>query len=389
MEIFFFCFGVFPQMGPIFQYVSADNIDPYSHDVPEKPDPVPVIVAVDRSLGWGCSHHTFKADVKIFLFGGNNNTQIIKINANSDIVLEAIHNIYRHHLLAPYLLSVAFMDTAQWPQEIVVKPIDEIVTNTCPKPAALERKARPQKEQALNCPRCNSTNTKFCYYNNYSLTQPRYFCKTCRRYWTEGGSLRNIPVGGGSRKNKRSASSSSSSPSSSKKLPDLVTPPSLSQSSTQNPKIHDGQDLNLAFPATQDFRTISELIQVPSIENNNKNQISTTSTITTTSQISALELITGLTSRGFNSFMPMPVPDPNTVYTSGFPLQDFKPTLNFSLDGLGSGYGNFHGSQETSGRLLFPFEDLKPVSNTSGIEQNKEQGDTAGYWTGMLGGGSW
>ncbi|KAL4393214.1 hypothetical protein HN51_046384 [Arachis hypogaea] len=64
----------------------------------------------------------------------------------------------------------------------------------------LEKKARPQEQ--LNCPRCNSTNTKFCYYNNYSLTQPRYFCKTCRRYWTEGGSLRNVPVGGGSRKNK-------------------------------------------------------------------------------------------------------------------------------------------------------------------------------------------
>ncbi|CBI34557.3 unnamed protein product, partial [Vitis vinifera] len=114
------------------------------------------------------------------------------------------------------------MDTAQWPQEIVVKPLEEIVTNTCPKPA-LEKRARPQKEQALNCPRCNSTNTKFCYYNNYSLSQPRYFCKACRRYWTEGGSLRNIPVGGGSRKNKRSSSSSSSSSSSasSKKLPDL------------------------------------------------------------------------------------------------------------------------------------------------------------------------
>ncbi|OEL33630.1 Dof zinc finger protein DOF4.6 [Dichanthelium oligosanthes] len=73
-----------------------------------------------------------------------------------------------------------------------------------------ERRARPQKEKALNCPRCNSTNTKFCYYNNYSLQQVRYFCKMCRRYWTEGGSLQNIPVGGGSRKNKRSSSSSAS-----------------------------------------------------------------------------------------------------------------------------------------------------------------------------------
>jgi hypothetical protein len=279
----------------------------------------------------------------------------------------------------------------------VVKPIEEIITNnnSCtPKAGTLERKAaRPQKEQALNCPRCNSTNTKFCYYNNYSLTQPRYFCKTCRRYWTEGGSLRNIPVGGGSRKNKRSASSNNSSNSNSStisssknKLPDLI--------STQNPKIHEGQDLNLAFPASQDFRTISELVQVPSINdnNNNKNQVSATSTNANTNshQLSALELLTGITSRGFNSFMPMPVHhDPNSVYSSGFPLQDFKPTLNFSLDGLGSGYGSFPGVQESSGRLLFPFEDLKQVSSTSGIEQNKEQGDSTGYWTGMLGGGSW
>ncbi|XP_027180024.1 dof zinc finger protein DOF5.7-like [Coffea eugenioides] len=63
--------------------------------------------------------------------------------------------------------------------------------------------ARPQ-EQALQCPRCDSQNTKFCYYNNYSLTQPRHFCKTCRRYWTKGGALRNVPIGGGSRKNKKS-----------------------------------------------------------------------------------------------------------------------------------------------------------------------------------------
>ncbi|XP_019167607.1 PREDICTED: dof zinc finger protein DOF2.1-like [Ipomoea nil] len=73
-----------------------------------------------------------------------------------------------------------------------------------------EKKPRPADEQALKCPRCESTNTKFCYYNNYSLSQPRYFCKSCRRYWTKGGTLRNVPVGGGCRKNKRSSSSASS-----------------------------------------------------------------------------------------------------------------------------------------------------------------------------------
>ncbi|CAN4084090.1 unnamed protein product [Withania somnifera] len=60
-----------------------------------------------------------------------------------------------------------------------------------------------QQQQQLKCPRCDSSNTKFCYYNNYSLSQPRHFCKACKRYWTRGGTLRNVPVGGGCRKNKR------------------------------------------------------------------------------------------------------------------------------------------------------------------------------------------
>ncbi|CAA7393888.1 unnamed protein product [Spirodela intermedia] len=60
------------------------------------------------------------------------------------------------------------------------------------------------EQQNLRCPRCDSTNTKFCYYNNYNLTQPRHFCKTCRRYWTQGGALRNVPIGGGCRKTKSS-----------------------------------------------------------------------------------------------------------------------------------------------------------------------------------------
>ncbi|KAH0468691.1 hypothetical protein IEQ34_001923 [Dendrobium chrysotoxum] len=67
----------------------------------------------------------------------------------------------------------------------------------------------PQPEAALSCPRCDSNNTKFCYFNNYSLSQPRHFCKTCRRYWTRGGALRNVPVGGGCRRNKRGGKSSS------------------------------------------------------------------------------------------------------------------------------------------------------------------------------------
>ncbi|KAI3796823.1 hypothetical protein L1987_39509 [Smallanthus sonchifolius] len=59
-----------------------------------------------------------------------------------------------------------------------------------------------------NCPRCYSGNTKFCYYNNYSVSQPRYICKDCRRYWTHGGVIRNIPS---NRKRARADCASSSS----------------------------------------------------------------------------------------------------------------------------------------------------------------------------------
>ncbi|KAI3768393.1 hypothetical protein L2E82_19033 [Cichorium intybus] len=61
--------------------------------------------------------------------------------------------------------------------------------------------APPPEPEHIPCPRCDSTNTKFCYYNNYNFSQPRHFCKGCRRYWTHGGTLRDIPIGGGSRKN--------------------------------------------------------------------------------------------------------------------------------------------------------------------------------------------
>jgi Dof domain, zinc finger len=57
------------------------------------------------------------------------------------------------------------------------------------------------------CPRCRSMDTKFCYFNNYNVNQPRHFCKNCQRYWTAGGSMRNVPVGAGRRKSKSNQSS--------------------------------------------------------------------------------------------------------------------------------------------------------------------------------------
>ncbi|KAJ4899833.1 Dof zinc finger protein DOF4.4 [Raphanus sativus] len=66
-----------------------------------------------------------------------------------------------------------------------------------------DNEVNEEKPPARVCPRCDSDNTKFCCYNNYSLSQPRYSCKNCRRYWTHGGTLRNIPIGGSGRKTKR------------------------------------------------------------------------------------------------------------------------------------------------------------------------------------------
>ncbi|XP_019188993.1 PREDICTED: dof zinc finger protein DOF4.6-like [Ipomoea nil] len=232
------------------------------------------------------------------------------------------------------------MDTAhQWPQGIGV--VENVVETT-----RGEKKPRPEKEKALNCPRCNSTNTKFCYYNNYSLSQPRYFCKTCRRYWTEGGSMRNVPVGGGSRKNRRSSSSFSSSSSSlsssssaSKKLPDHSAP---SPCFLLNPN-NAGQDLNLAYPPPN----------------------------------------SGILHHLNPFHIPIPGSDPSTaVFSSGllFPLHDVKPA---ALDGFGNnGFGNHQVEESGAARVFFPnLEDLK-----SGFDQYRAQGESNGYWNGTHGG---
>lgn len=70
---------------------------------------------------------------------------------------------------------------------------------------SFSQETTPKKpDKILPCPRCNSTDTKFCYYNNYNLNQPRHLCRNCQRYWTAGGTMRNIPVGAGRRKSKNS-----------------------------------------------------------------------------------------------------------------------------------------------------------------------------------------
>ncbi|CAJ1972339.1 unnamed protein product [Sphenostylis stenocarpa] len=299
-------------------------------------------------------------------------------------ILSSINN----GLLIPLFLFLLILE--------IFKGIGGIKPMEGSKPPMLEKRARPQKDQALN-PRCNSTNTKFCYYNNYSLSQPRYFCKTCRRYWTEGGSLRNVPVGGSPRKNKRPTSASSSpAPSSTKKFPDLTTQPNFPQSSSRNPKIHQGQDLNLAYPPVEESRFID--VPYNTEDNNKKAETPPQPNLQnpTSSYFSAMELLkTGIgSSKGLTSFMPTSVSDSSTMYSStGFPLLDFKPGLNFSVAGFDNGYDDsFQGIQDGEGaRILFPVEDLKSQTVTKSAElgPKRSQGDLTGYWNGMLSGGSW
>ncbi|XP_047938222.1 dof zinc finger protein DOF1.8-like [Salvia hispanica] len=275
------------------------------------------------------------------------------------------------------------MDSAQWTQEFgVARSRTEGAPNACSKPATMERKVRPQKEEAINCPRCHSTNTKFCYYNNYSLTQPRYFCKTCRRYWTEGGTLRNVPVGGGSRKNKRSSSSSSNSP-----------------FSSQNPKIqHQGHDLNLGFQAAagppHDY---SQFLDFPKIQN------STNTSSSTTAPLSALNFFTnggGIAARGLNSFFPTLHDQNSAIFASGFPFQECKPApLSFpTRDGGGSLYENSNSNSNSNsvpqegvnGSLMFALGATRRNSSDQDQDQDKGQENSNGLiWNGMLGGGSW
>ncbi|XP_031125501.1 dof zinc finger protein DOF3.7-like isoform X2 [Ipomoea triloba] len=232
-----------------------------------------------------------------------------------------------------------------------MRPMEEIVPiigNT----SRGERKGsiRFQKDQVLKCPRCNSANTKFCYYNNYSLSQPRYFCKTCRRYWTAGGSLRNIPVGGGSRKNKKPSSSLK------KKVADLVPPVPISGDHQSSSKIHGGeghhQDLNLG------------------------------------GQVSAMELLTGFTSIGLST-APF-ISDPNLLYSqAGIFLPQSKQCLKICLDGIGNGNRQHHHHLQpmqdttTNTRFLLPSEDLRSTASDQDRDWNN------GVLRGGGGGESW
>lgn len=196
------------------------------------------------------------------------------------------------------------------------------------------------------------------------------------RYWTEGGTLRNVPVGGGSRKNRRCSISSSSlsSISSSQKLLDLNPNPSLS--SLQNPNYNlnlgSNQDLNLGFPSfnihnhNNYFRGMPQFLDFPKMDkgNNGINHFSTSTS--NTSPVSALDLLQkGIASRGLtasiSSSSSPSTPDLNALYTSSE-------------------------VQENGAKMMLPFGCLNNHNNSE--SKGQENSSSVGFWNdGMLGGG--
>ncbi|GKB27242.1 DOF transcription factor 7 [Tanacetum coccineum] len=205
-----------------------------------------------------------------------------------------------------------------------------------------------EKPQALNCPRCNSSNTKFCYYNNYNLSQPRYFCKTCRRYWTAGGTLRNVPVGGGSRKiNKRSSKTNHRGHHIMMPQP----PPSLTKMVLQSPS-DDDQHI---IPNTNIVNGDQDDQSIGFLKNGNNH-----------------DYAKGMMM--MNSFMP----SNNMIMTM---------MMNNSLNGFENDQDNTTTTApSTSARMFFPMDDLKPTP-TSENEVQLGDSNCNAYWSG--GGSPW
>lgn len=120
--------------------------------------------------------------------------ELTQSNKNRD---DFTNSTVDHELVEPEILSGISDDTK-------IKDVDKDPSEN----SGTEEKVVKKPDKILPCPRCNSMETKFCYYNNYNVNQPRHFCKKCQRYWTAGGTMRNVPVGSGRRKNKSVSNSS-------------------------------------------------------------------------------------------------------------------------------------------------------------------------------------
>ncbi|XP_021773394.1 cyclic dof factor 1-like [Chenopodium quinoa] len=73
-------------------------------------------------------------------------------------------------------------------------------------PEASKAASMIELDKPVSCPRCNSMETKFCYFNNSNINKSRHFCWSCQRYWTIGGAIKNLPIRSGQCKSKHASS---------------------------------------------------------------------------------------------------------------------------------------------------------------------------------------
>lgn len=291
--------------------------------------------------------------------------------------------VYRTMMLSPVQVC---MDSTDWSQGMMqergFRPSGEDLLS-CSRPL-LERRLKPQPEQALKCPRCESTNTKFCYYNNYSLSQPRHFCKTCRRYWTKGGTLRTVPVGGGCRKNKRAKRSvaadqpvfsTQSEPSTSGAPSASALPIGLDHQADLNPATNSSSYFNLAAnntPASTEANLAFARMQQAARQGGR-------SVLPNCNNSDFLGLSCGSSTQ--SSFGPqnsLNNLNPISSLTNLSALSALN-SLKFSFAGLEDFHGNSNRSDQ--GSLAVPSEWQLP-SETTLFEQ---AGDSTNYWSG----GAW
>lgn len=212
-----------------------------------------------------------------------------------------------------------------------------------------DRRLRPhhhQNHQALKCPRCDSLNTKFCYYNNYNLSQPRHFCKSCRRYWTKGGVLRNVPVGGGCRKTKRSKPKQNNASSSPVTAADTTDP----STSTTAPT-HEPQQREVLKSANS--RSSSE-----------SSSLTATKTTATNANNTAMEAVSALSSSSNNML--------GGIINSGFETGLLKQGTSTDY-GIFSEIGSFTNLITSSNELSFGFSDV--LNQHNHLQQVHEQND--------------
>lgn len=259
---------------------------------------------------------------------------------------------------------------------------------TCSRPL-IERRLRPPHDQALKCPRCDSTHTKFCYYNNYSLSQPRYFCKTCRRYWTKGGTLRNIPVGGGCRKNKK-VSSKKSNDHHHQSGPNPQNLGSSSSSPMLNPT-----DLQLSFPDQMQYSHLSNILGNPNNFLENKYNLMLENPTPIDFMESKYEALVGNSSRNHDfmgtadmGILSCDMGSPAGIISAPN-FHNFCSPFGMSIDG------------NPGGAIMLPYEthedhnamDVKPNTKLLSLEWHDQQGcsdvgkDSFGYFNGV--GSAW